>query len=90
MICGLAGDDTVVGMGGDDILRGGPGDDLLVGGTGTDRLYGDEGADRLLDIQEPSTQDGGAGTDLCVALAGSVISNCETRYILPGSGAGTR
>lgn len=90
VICGLGGDDTLVGMGGDDVLRGGEGDDLLVGGTGNDQLYGDAGADRLLDIQDRTTGDGGAGTDLCVAITGSVTSNCETRYLLPGSSAGTR
>lgn len=87
VICGLAGDDVIAGMAGDDVLRGGPGDDVLVGGLGRDRLYGSQGDDRLVDNRGPSTENGGPGTDLCVAVNGSVVSGCERTYITSGTGA---
>jgi len=82
VICGLAGDDVIVGEAGDDVLLGGPGEDLLVGGPGLDQLYGDDGDDRLVDTRAPTNANGGPGADLCVAVAGSVVTDCERVYVL--------
>lgn len=90
VICGFGGDDIIVGQDGDDVLVGGHGDDLLVGGPGRDQLYGDAGDDRLVDTQQPSTVDGGADTDLCVAVTGSAATNCERLFILIGNAAHMR
>jgi Ca2+-binding RTX toxin-like protein len=88
VMCGLGGDDVIVGQDGDDVLLGGPGDDLLVGGAGSDQLHGDDGDDQLFDTSGSSTEDGGAGVDLCVAATGSTVTNCERTFTLPGRATG--
>jgi len=85
VICGFGGDDVLIGYEGDDVLLGGPGNDVLLGGSGSDRLHGEGDDDRLVDTTGPSTENGGDGTDLCVAVIGSpVTTGCERVFTVPG------
>lgn len=80
------GPDHVTGSESDDLLEGGDGADTIDGGGGNDHIYGEAGDDRLaggaggdaLDGGPDQTQpsDGGAGDDVCVAVAPGSLS-CE-------------
>ncbi|MCW2990542.1 MAG: hypothetical protein JWM73_1136 [Solirubrobacterales bacterium] len=76
---GGPGDDTLRGTPGDDVIHGGAGNDSIVGGAGDDLVAGDDGDD-LLDLSTGTDSPlCGAGSDLVVEPAVTVVvpADCE-------------
>lgn len=94
LLTGGAGDDTIFGGPGDDTLLGEMGNDTLIGGAGFDTIQGGPGDDTIgdyvgvLDAVGGDTIDGGAGSNVGLALGGASGSSAGTTRIRLTDGVG--
>jgi len=87
ILCGGAGNDTLIGDTGRDLLKGGAGDDRLIGGEGYDSADYFDAISGVIVNLKTGTATGGAGNDTLSGIV-SVIGSNFNDTLIGGIGGG--